>query len=496
MKQQLNIRPHLRRAMAAAFAGIMAMSLSVSAFAAETCPICGIPDCSCCTGSSGNQSNAVPTAVNFTDAPDTSPFYTGIIWCAEQSIVGGYSDGTFKPTNTVSRSNFVVMLSRAFYADDVAKYNNDFNKSFGAFVPNYMALNNAGVWENLSFDSSNMFNTGSNFMSEMNRGISRYDMAQLMTNIMSKNGFSASASDKSAAIAKISDYNNIPSQYRDAVANVYALGVIGGFSDGTFGGNATMNRGQGAIVIYRMIQKMYPNGEQPTPDPEAPIDPGTGEMACACVRLYGECKCCNTTGTTGSGSGNTGTGTGSGTTTPSTPDIKPETPSGATLSNGKAITEANVKELVNELKAKYPTNALYANKGASIGTNIYRPFGYSSGSECAGWAALVSDYIFGKNATVRTHQDFDHVRIGDVLYSEAHKCVVMNVAPCQWCHKPAFATSDSNVSYKVAWYDDYNIAGVCNNPSCAGYHGTPTDDPYIIITRYPADSTVPYLNLN
>lgn len=41
----------------------------------------------------------------------------------------------------------------------------------------------------------------------------------------------------SAAASRIAEYSSIPSQYKDAVANVYALGIIGGYPDGTFGGN-------------------------------------------------------------------------------------------------------------------------------------------------------------------------------------------------------------------------------------------------------------------
>lgn len=409
-------------------------------------------------------------AEEFTDVPANHPFYSAIMDCAGKGIVGGYSDGTFQPANTVTRSNFSVMLSRAFYAADVEKYTNDFNLSFSAFHPNYMAMANNGAWDNVSWDKNAMFNTSSNFSSEITKGISRYDMAQLMANIMTQKGPAASESDKNDAASKIADYADIPDQYRDAVLTVYALGIIGGFADGTFGGAVTMNRGQAAVVIYRLAQYVG-DGSGTGPEASVDIDPANVPEDPA--------------------------GSGSSETAP-TPD-KPETPvtsGGATLSNGKAITEANVKELLNELKAKYPNNALYAEKGTKINSNIYKSFGYAGGIECAGWAALVSDYIFGKNAIVRVHENFDQLRIGDVLYSDAHTCVIISVAPCAWCHKPAYATSDSNASYKVAWYDDYNTAVVCNNPSCAGYHGTPTDDPYIIITRYPADSTVPYLSLN
>ncbi len=123
--------------------------------------------------------------------------------CSEKGIVGGYGDGTFRPANTVMNSNFVVMLSRAFYADDVANYVAQGYQINGTFYPNYIAMQMAGALRYTSFEldlqKANV----------MNKGISRYDMAQLMTNIMAKKGFAASESDKDTATAKIADYNEI-----------------------------------------------------------------------------------------------------------------------------------------------------------------------------------------------------------------------------------------------------------------------------------------------
>ncbi len=198
-------------------------------------------------------------AVEFSDVPAGHAFYGGILYCAENGIAGGYSDGTFQPSKTVTRNNFVVMLSRAFFADDLAEYNTETYLKYGTFVPNSMALYVNDILTNTSFET--IFKNSQ----EMNQGISRYDMAQLMTNIMTKKGFAAGEAEKAAAVSQITDYSSIPSQYRDAVANVYALGIIGGYSDGTFGGEVTMNRGQAAVVIYRMTQAVPV--EAPAPDP-------------------------------------------------------------------------------------------------------------------------------------------------------------------------------------------------------------------------------------
>ena len=277
---------------------------------------------------------AVPAlAADFSDVPPSHNFYPAVADCSSKGIVGGYPDGTFRPSATVTRSNFCVMLSRAFFAES------------------------------------------------MNLGISRYDMAQLMTNIMNARGFAAGEAEKNAAASKITDYSSIPGQYRDAVANVYALGVIGGYSDGSFNGGGVMNRGQAAAVIYRMTQAVPVEA----PAPETPAVPA-----------------------------------------PETPEAPapetPSTPAAGTLTNGKPITVENVTELMDELRAQYPnkTDAGRYN-GPDVISKITNTYTRANGGGttstsigCGGWAARVFDYIFGQDVTFR-QVSYDEARVGDLL---------------------------------------------------------------------------------
>lgn len=180
----------------------------------------------------------VALSISFSDVPTNHTFYKGIMYCAGKGIVNGYADGTFQPAKTVAKSHFVAMLARGFYADQIAKYDTDqYKNAGGTFGPTNFAMAANGTLKNTSFQW-NYSNA-----STMGTGINRYDMAQLMTNIMKAKGFAASASQKNAIQAKITDYKNIPSQYQDAVKNVYALGIISGYADGRFVGTNIMNRG-------------------------------------------------------------------------------------------------------------------------------------------------------------------------------------------------------------------------------------------------------------
>lgn len=216
-------------------------------------------------------------ALAFTDVPGDHYAYAAIMDCSEKGIVGGYSNGSFQPGKTVTNAQFATMLARAFYADDIARYNTEPYLSQGTFMPNYMAL-----FENGIFNAAGLGSRPDTILgylrdkSFMNKGITRQIMATLITNILAQKGYAASDAEKSAAAARITDYqdhNSIYASHRDAVANVYALGIIGGYSDGTFRGLVTMNRGQAAAVIHRMTD--YVSQSLPNSAPQSPAAPST-----------------------------------------------------------------------------------------------------------------------------------------------------------------------------------------------------------------------------
>gem|GEM_PF-683736 len=53
-----------------------------------------------------------PLAERFTDVPGTHPFATAIYWMVGADIAGGYPDGTFRPANSVTRQALAAFLAR------------------------------------------------------------------------------------------------------------------------------------------------------------------------------------------------------------------------------------------------------------------------------------------------------------------------------------------------------------------------------------------------
>lgn len=182
---------------------------------------------------------------------------------------------------------------------------------------------------------------------------------------------------------------------------------------------------------------------------------------------------------------------------------KPETPiqpdqTGKTLTNGKPVTEANILELLSELQAKYPEHTSFVN-GYRDGiksydvlkvTNTYdRAKGgkTSTSAGCGGWAALVSDYIFGQTGFPARKIATADARPGDIGISVdgngklTHVFIVTSRAQhndeCQWTE---FDTTDSsttgpNNTYEIIW----DMGG------CEWDNPQPGDWTVDIWTRYP-----------
>lgn len=399
----------------------------------------------------------------FSDVPEDHTFYSAIMDCAAKGITSGYADGTFKPANSVTKAQFCVMLSRAFYPNEVEALSTDENKAAAWYNPSVLALRNAGALKDVAFADS----TDNTIV--MGQAIPRYQMAQLMTNIMAAKGFSATEAQKAEAQGNIADYSALTAKSQDAVKNVFALGIITGYSDGTFKPLETMNRGQGCVVIYRMAQYTPTTSEPVTPDADVPPaqEPET----------------------------------------PATP-IQPETPAAGTLANGKAVTEDNVMELLRELYAKYPNGTNFGAGYTTANSNgdVQKTIGprtninntrQSVRAGCGGWSALVSDYIFGQTGAPLRKVDFMQTRPGDIILFMQNGKIRHQVTATSYPHhdddmgawvvditEATTAVKGDNSTYFIGW------TGAFSNGYAEGGGAVVYDDGYgadakEVYTRYP-----------
>lgn len=227
-------------------------------------------------------------AAGFSDVPSGHYAAAAIDACVERGITSGFADGTFRPAAPVTRAQFCVMVARAFAEDNLKYSDTEENRAAGWFVPYTSCLYYQGPYGGALEGTS--FQEEHRNAAVMNQPINRYDMAQILYFFTFFTEMQISDDARlAAAQARIADWDAVPSRYSMAVRNCYAAGILTGLSDGTFGGEKTMNRAQACAVIYRML---VPNSRgtasQPAPaQPSQPSQPNQPSSGLPEIRCYG-----------------------------------------------------------------------------------------------------------------------------------------------------------------------------------------------------------------
>ena len=197
---------------------------------------------------------AALAAKTFSDVPGSHWAYSYVSTAVQKGWATGMSDTQYQPDGKVTGAQFLTMVVRAFYPGDIPA---------GVADPWYQPYVTAGDKHGLR-DGAAL-----SAAKDLTAGLTRYQMAQVMDNLLSAAGVRAPASFDPAA--SIAGWAAVPANYRESVANTYALGLLTGMDDkGTFAGTRTMNRAQAAAVMCRLGDAV--SVQSPGTDPITPAD--------------------------------------------------------------------------------------------------------------------------------------------------------------------------------------------------------------------------------
>lgn len=180
-------------------------------------------------------------ADSFKDLRQSDWYYENINTLAQDGILNGYPDKTFKPQNTITRAEFIKSTMSVIGYENIKSYGNHWadgyikkGKDLG-IVCNHLIAN-------------------------PDQAITRYDMARLVSNLLTYQQYNSSIDinmyeNSLGDIAAIS--NNLDPALKKSVLNSYASGILTGYDDGTFSGNRTLTRGEAATVLLRIKDAKY-----------------------------------------------------------------------------------------------------------------------------------------------------------------------------------------------------------------------------------------------
>lgn len=176
---------------------------------------------------------AAESAPHFVDVPTSHWAYSSVEQAYADGVITGTSwdpirhTGVFSPDKPLTNAEFATILARGFLMGNLV---------VGADQPWYMpyisALQEYGLL------------TGTTVAERPNSIASRYDMAVIMTALLRyKQATMPNEAQMRNAANSIGDWAQIPARYQDAVATVYALGLISGVNaHGDFAGNSSVTR--------------------------------------------------------------------------------------------------------------------------------------------------------------------------------------------------------------------------------------------------------------
>lgn len=192
----------------------------------------------------------LPAGAMAADYPDLSEShwaYTEMDEAIALGIIKGYEDGRIAPEDTLTWGQYLTMLERAFYPEDYAE--NDAVVTAEAlpwYLSGYCAAQASGLL--LEDDFLNVEE------SLLETPILRQDAVVLLERVLPEGASGYRYS--STAGETFSDWNELSANHQSALNRLYDLYVVNGRDDGTFGGNETIKRCDGSVLLLRILQQV------------------------------------------------------------------------------------------------------------------------------------------------------------------------------------------------------------------------------------------------
>ena len=351
------------------------------------------------------------SSVTFTDVPRGTWFYDAVMSCADQGYVSGVGNNKFMPNGKLTYAQIFTMFTNAFYKAEKQDYENNRWMQMDAYFdgnPQWWSYNAYYFMDNGLLEGTSV-NLKSN--ASANSPITRYEVVQIANNILKNKGITVSDAQRRNAQNTIADWNSIPTKYRDAVASCFSLKIISGYPGNRFVGTDTLTRAQACVILNSLVDVVAEGGN------------GSGNSGNGNSDSVKDVEVTTMTSKWGTGYYVKDNGFGDG-----------------KLNNGKPITEENVLEMLEEARKIWPVgtswtfsgtrnNHWYEWSGSVVDSVLLNKYNQSTNYACGGFAAMLSDYVFGLEANPfhRVYDPMD-IRAGDVIIQKNANGTVSHVA--------------------------------------------------------------------
>ena len=201
-------------------------------------------------GASMMVTGAMAATTSFSDVPSNHWAYSYVTKAAQNNLVSGQGDGLYGVNNTLNIGEFATMICGLLYPEADDTYAGRSSYWWYQYVE--AAYQRGDLTGTVAGDRRT--SDGAWTATVVQQPMSRYDLAQIIANIMESQGWETPSSTAIfLAMATIPDWSDIPSNYQTAVALAYAGGFLSGKDGGRFDGESSMTRGEAAVVLCALL---------------------------------------------------------------------------------------------------------------------------------------------------------------------------------------------------------------------------------------------------
>jgi len=176
-------------------------------------------------------------AISFSDLETSHWAYNNIMLLAEQGVINGYENGTYKPEKSVTRGEFLKLIMVSLYGG------NEYFKVFD-FSTIHWALSYAMEASNEGYMMSGAS------VNNLDDAITRKEMIHILAKICTSNGIRKDIESEAISFLDVSDLDEETKIYINFVTQ---NGLINGYTDGKIKVDKTMTRAEVATVLTRFI---------------------------------------------------------------------------------------------------------------------------------------------------------------------------------------------------------------------------------------------------
>ncbi|QIB68573.1 S-layer homology domain-containing protein [Aminipila butyrica] len=176
-------------------------------------------------------------AVSFSDVKNTNWAYPYVSNLVERGSINGYSDGTFKPSNTITNAEFIKVL----VATTVSQQEKTGTHWASGYMDKAVEL---GILKNNEI-------TPAQYDQAISRELMATVIARTAEQVLKEN---IACEQRTVVAGTIYDYGSISDSYKDSVVDVYYAGIITGYSDGKFKPKNTATRAEACTMIIRLLE--------------------------------------------------------------------------------------------------------------------------------------------------------------------------------------------------------------------------------------------------